>query len=62
VDAKPSTGQRGDASETVLSGNMSQVRLHEWVGNDHYDPIPIREFRVVLDEEGTTFPVFIPAT
>jgi hypothetical protein len=38
------------------------IRLHEWIGNDHYDPIPIREFRVVLAEEGTTFPVVMPAT
>jgi hypothetical protein len=56
------TGANGICVLSNIPAVAYQVRLHEWIGNDHYDPIPIREFRVVLAEEGTTFPVVIPAT
>ncbi len=38
-----------------------KVRLHTWVDNDHYDPHPIKEFRVVLSPAGTVVSVVIPA-
>ena len=61
-DAVFGTGADGICVLKNIPAVAYQVKLHHWVGNDHYDPEPFREFRVVLAEEGTTFPVVIPAS
>ena len=38
-----------------------EVTLHEWVGNDHYDPNPLKSIRIALKPGGTISTVVVPA-
>jgi hypothetical protein len=37
-----------------------RISFHRWVGNDHYDPVPVKEVRVALPPTGTLVRVLIP--
>ena len=64
IEASSETIWGTDASGVCEIPNLPavvyHVRLHRWVDNDHYDPVPISEFRIELMPGGTTAEVAIP--
>ncbi len=62
TDSLFGTGPAGNCEIRNVPTVVYEVRLHEWVDNDHYDPVPIMEFQVVLTPAGLDVPVTLPAS